>query len=58
MPRNEGVNLVRSKGEDMTKNQEQEDEQITLEEMLEIIFTAIREYKGTTGILRRHDKDK
>lgn len=42
----------------MTNTQQQDDERITLEEMLEIIFTTIREYKGTTGILRRHDKDE
>lgn len=38
-------------------NQNQEDERITLVEMLEIIFTTIREYEGTTGILRDHDKE-
>ena len=39
-------------------SQQPEDEQITLEEMLEIIFVTIREYKGTTGILRKRDKDE
>lgn len=39
-------------------NQNQEDERITLVEMLEIIFTTIREYEGTTGILRNHDKEQ
>jgi hypothetical protein len=58
MPRYTGVNLVRSKGVSMTNTQQQEDERITLDEMLEIIFVTIHEYKGTTGILRKHDKDE
>ena len=39
-------------------NQQQEDELITLEELLEIILTTIREYKGETGILRKCDKEQ
>lgn len=39
-------------------NPQQEDERITLVEMLEIIFTTIREYEGTTGILRKHNKEQ
>lgn len=45
------------KGASMT-NQQQEDERITLEELLEIIFKTIREYEGTTGILRKYDKEQ
>lgn len=57
MPQYEGVSLVRSKGITMT-NQQSEDERITLAELLEIIFTTIREYEGTTGILRNHNKEQ
>ena len=57
MPQYEGVSLVRSKGITMT-NQQSEDERITLAEPLEIIFTTIREYEGTTGMLRNHNKEQ
>lgn len=33
-------------------NQQPEDERLTLAELLEIIFTTIREYEGETGIFR------
>lgn len=36
----------------MTNQNKPEDEQITLAELLEIIFKTIREYEGTTGIFR------
>lgn len=39
-------------------NQQPEDERITLAEMLEIIFTTIREYEGTTGIFRNRNKEQ
>ena len=39
-------------------NQQQEDERITLSEMLEIIFTTIREYEDTTGILRKYNEEQ
>jgi hypothetical protein len=39
-------------------NQQPEDERITLAELLEIIFITIREYEGTTGILRNHNKEQ
>jgi len=39
-------------------NQQQEDERITLAELLENIFKTIREYEGTTGILRKHNKEQ
>lgn len=39
-------------------NQQLEDERITLAEMLEIIFKTIREYEGTTGILRKHNEEQ
>ena len=55
MPQYAGVNLVWSKGIRMT-NQQPDDKRITLVEMLEIIFTAIREYEGETGIFRNHNK--
>lgn len=38
----------------MTNQNQPEDERITLVEMLEIIFTTIREYEGETGIFRNH----
>ena len=42
----------------MTNQEQPEDERITLTEMLEIIFTTIREYEGETGILRNHNKEQ
>lgn len=39
-------------------NQNQEDERITLVEMLEIIFKTIQEYEGETGIFRNHNKEQ
>ncbi len=39
-------------------NQQSEDEHITLAELLEAIFKTIREYEGTTGILRKRDKEQ
>lgn len=39
-------------------NQQQEDELITLKELLEIILTTIREYKGETDILRKCYKEQ
>ena len=41
----------------MTK-QQLEDERITLAELLEIIFTTIREFEGETSIFRKHDEGK
>lgn len=37
-------------------NQRLEDERITLAELLSTIFKTIREYEGTTGILRKHEE--
>jgi hypothetical protein len=48
---------VREIGVKMT-NQRLEDERITLAELLEIIFKTIREYEGTTGIFRKHNKEQ
>jgi len=42
----------------MTNQNQEEDERITLAEMLELIFKTIREYEGTTGILRNHNKEQ
>lgn len=42
----------------MTTQRQEENEQITILEMLEIIFTTIREYEGTTGILRKHNQEQ
>ncbi len=42
----------------MTNQKQPEDERITLAEMLELIFKTIREYEGTTGILRNHNKEQ
>ena len=42
----------------MTNQEQTEDERITLIEMLEIIFTTIREYEGETGIFRNHNTEQ
>lgn len=39
----------------MTYKHQSEDEQITLIELLEIIFKTIREYEGETGIFRNNN---
>lgn len=41
----------------MTK-QQLEDGRITLAELLETIFTTIREYEGTTGIFHKRNKEQ
>jgi len=42
----------------MTSQHQPEDERISLAELLETIFKTIREYEGTTGILRKHDEEQ
>ena len=42
----------------MTNQNQPEDERITLADLLEIIFKTIREYEGTTGILRNHNTEQ
>ena len=42
----------------MTNQKQPEDKRITLVEMLEIIFTTIREYEGETGIFRNHNTEQ
>lgn len=42
----------------MTNQNQEEDERITLAEMLELIFTTIREYEGETGIFRNHNTEQ